>query len=72
MILFTLLDLHKTNMNRNCIIMGNDQQKRAKINWTENKYQIADCQTKYGTPSKKLLNPLKIKSIKVLSLNIAY
>ena len=27
-----------------------------KINWIENKYQIADCLTKYGASSEKLLN----------------
>ena len=37
-----------------------------KINWIENKYQIADCLTKYGVSSEKLLNTLKTKSIKVL------
>ena len=37
-----------------------------KINWIENKYQIADCLTKYGASSEKLLNTLKTKSIEVL------
>ena len=37
-----------------------------KINWIENKYQIADCLMKYITSSEKLLNTLKTKSIEVL------
>ena len=37
-----------------------------KINWIENKYQIADCLTKYEASSEKLVNTLKTKSIKVL------
>ena len=37
-----------------------------KINWIKNKYQIADCLTKYRASSEKLLNTLKTKSIEVL------
>ena len=37
-----------------------------KINWIENKDQIADCLTKYEASSEKLVNTLKTKSIKVL------
>ena len=37
-----------------------------KVNWTENKYQIADCLAKYGAYSEKLLNTFKTKSIEVL------
>ena len=41
-------------MNKNCIIKRNDQQKKiTKINWIENKYQIADCLTKHGASSEK-------------------
>ena len=72
MILFTLLDLHKTNTEIALLWEMINKKELTKINWTENKYQIADCHTKYGTPSEKLLNTLKIKSIEVLSLNIAY
>ena len=35
-----------------------------KLNWTDNKYQIGDCLTKYGATSRKILNTLKTKSIK--------
>ena len=62
-------------MNKNCIIKRNDQQKKiTKINWIENKYQIADCLTKHGASSEKLLNTktktkspnLQTKSIEAL------
>ena len=43
-----------------------NKKKITKINWIENKYQIADCLTKYGASSEKLLNTLKTKSIEVL------
>ena len=43
-----------------------NKNKITKINWIENKYQIADCLTKYGASSEKLLNTLKTKSIEVL------
>ena len=43
-----------------------NKKEIAKINWIENKYQIADCLTKYGASSEKLLNTLKTKSIEVL------
>ena len=42
-----------------------------KINWIENKYQIADCLTKYGASSEKLLKTLKTKPTEFLYLNIA-
>ena len=34
-------------------------KKEIKINQIEKKYQIADCLTKYGASSEKLLNTLK-------------
>ena len=34
-----------------------------KIYWIENKCQTADCFTKYGASSEKLLNTLKTKSV---------
>ena len=43
-----------------------NKKEITKINWIENKYQIADCLTKYGASSEKLLNTLKTKSIEVL------
>ena len=47
-----------------------NKKEITKINSIENKYQIADCFTKYGACSKKLLNTLKTKSIEFLQLNI--
>ena len=43
-----------------------NKKEITKINWIENKYQIADCLTKYEASSEKLVNTLKTKSIKVL------
>ena len=43
-----------------------NKKEITKINWIENKYQIADCLTKYGASSEKLLNTLKTKSIEAL------
>ena len=36
------------------------------INWTENKYRIAECLTKYEASLEKLQNTLKTKSIEFL------
>ena len=43
-----------------------NKKEITKINWIENKHQIADCLTIYGASSEKLLNNLKTKSIEVL------
>ena len=44
----------------------NKKEEITKINWIENKYQIADCFTKYGASSEKWLSTLKTKSIEFL------
>ena len=43
-----------------------NKKEITKINWIENKYQIADCLTIHGASSEKLLNNLKTKSTEVL------
>ena len=43
-----------------------NKKEITKINWIENKYHIADCITKYGASSEKLLNTRKTKSVEFL------
>ena len=43
-----------------------NKKEITKINWIENKYQIADCLTKYGASSEKILSILKTKSTEFL------
>ena len=39
-----------------------NKKELTKINWIENKHQIANCLTKYGASTEMLLNTLKNKS----------
>ena len=43
-----------------------NKKEITKFNWIENKYQIANCVTKYGASSEKLLNTPKTKSVETL------
>ena len=55
-------DFYKRLRTENALLRKMINKKEiTKINWIENKYQIADCFTKYGACSKKLLNTLKTK-----------
>ena len=50
MILYTQLDLYKKNAYKQIALLREMFNKKeiTKINWIENKFQIADCLIKYG------------------------
>ena len=68
MILYTQLDLYKKNAYKQIALLREMFNKKeiTKINWIENKFQIADCFIKYGASSENILVTLKTKSVDFL------